>query len=109
MIQVIFGFAGEKVLIKVDNHNVIFGSTQNGAQMATIEGIRLDYAGVCREHPDLETHDDWRGEAIKRFKKKIKSLKTEEEIADYLIEDLSKFGYTPEQKQKNGSRPEVIK
>ena len=108
MIQIIFGFGSEKVLITIRDKDIRFGNTSFGSQMTSIDGLSLDYSGVCHEFPDLESHDDWRGEAIKRFKEKIENFDSEDEIADYLIEDLKKFGYIPEQKQKNGWRSEVI-
>jgi len=108
MITIIFGFASDKILITIRGNDIRFASTQFGAQEANIAGIKLDYAGVIREHPDLETNEDWREIAIERFKEKIKSYHTEEETAQYVIEELRKFGYQPEQKQKEGFRPEKI-
>ena len=109
MITLLFGYAGDKVLITVDGVNVYFSSTAYGAQKATIDGLDLNYEGVCREHPDLETNPNWKGIAISRFKEKIKKMETEQQRAKYLIEDLSKFGYIPEKQQRNGFRPTKIK
>jgi len=109
MIQIIFGFANDKVIIIVDGNNIRFGNTSFGAVTANIDGLRLSYEGVCREHPDLELNENWHEEAIKRFKEKIKSYKTEEEIVQYLIEDLKNYGYIPEQMQRKGHRPVKLK
>ncbi len=108
MITILFGFGGEKVLVTVDGTQVWFSSTEFGAVKAPIEGLKLNYNGVCREFPDLETHPDWNGIAIVRFKEKLKKYINEEERADYIIEDLKKYGYIPEQKQRAGFRPVKI-
>jgi len=109
MITLIFGFASDKILITIDENSVRFGNTSYGAVTANIDGLKLDYNGVCREHPDLETDDEWQTKAALRFKEKIKSLKTEEEKAQYLIKDLRNHGYIPEQMQRKGHRPEKLK
>ena len=109
MITVLFGFASDKILITIRGNDIRFASTAFGAQEASIEGIKLDYAGVIREHPDLEVSEDWKEIAIERFKAKIKSYHSEEETAQYVIDELKKFGYIPEQKQREGFRPEKLK
>ena len=109
MIQVLFGFASDKVLVTVSDKEVWFSHTGYGAVKAPIECLRLDYIGVVREFPDLELDSDWQKIAISRFKQKIKTFSTEDEIANYIISDLRKFGYVPEQKQKDGFRPQKIK
>lgn len=109
MIDLIFEFGGDVILIRINGGQVTFSNSQFGAVYAPIEKLQLNYNGVCREFPDLETRTDWREEAIKRFKDKIKSFKNEDEIAEYLIEDLRKKGYVPKYKQKSGHRKEVIK
>lgn len=109
MIRILFGFANEKVLVTINGNQIYFSSTAFGSVKAPIEGLKLDYEGVCREFPDLELKENWEQEAIKRFKNKIASFNTEEEKADYIIEDLRKVGYIPEQKEKEGFRPRRIK
>lgn len=105
MIEIIFQFGGEIILVKIEGNNVYFGNTTYGARMATIDGIKLSHAGVIKEFPDLEDDENWREEAIKRFKEKIKSCKKEQEIADYVITDLKEHGYIPKRLQINGKRP----
>ncbi len=109
MITVLFSFANEKVLITVKGNKVYFSSTAMGAVESTIDGLKLDYPGVILEFPELKGKDNWREEAIKKFKEKIKQLPTEQDKIDYIIYDLEKFGYIPEQIQKGGFRPEKIK
>lgn len=104
-IKLMFGLANEKILVTIDDKQVKFANTQFGAQETTIDGLQLSYEGVVKQHPDLKDVSNWREVAVKRFKQKISKMKNEEEISKYLIKDLSKFGYVPEQKQKNGHRP----
>lgn len=109
MIEVILYFGPEIVIARVVGRTVYLGSQRNGAMLATIDGMKLSRAGVEREFPDLKGKDNWREEAIKRFKEKLKTFSSEDEVANYVIEDLRKFGYTPKYKQKAGFRPERIK
>lgn len=109
MIQVMFDYAGEKILIIIKGNQVYFGNTAFGSQTATIDGLKLDYKGVCREFPDLETSKYWRQEAIQRFKEKMETLNSETLIMDYLINDLKRFGYVPLYFQREGHRPQKIK
>lgn len=105
MIDLIFQFGSEIILVKVDGTNIQFGNSGQGNKLATLEGLRLNYNGVVREFPDLETDPEWRSKALIRFKDKISKFRNENEIADYLIEDLRKFGYLPKLKQRAGFRP----
>jgi hypothetical protein len=93
----------------VKGNSVSFGNTTYGGQMATIEGLKLSRSGVIKEFPDLEGNDNWKIEAVKRFKEKISSLKTEDEVCKYVISDLIKFGYVPFRKKKQGFRAEAIR
>lgn len=106
MIDILFQYLNDLVLVRVDGNHILFGNTMYGKQMATIEGLKLDYAGVCRQFPDLEMKDDWRQEAIKRFKKKLVTFKTEKQKVDYVVEELFPHGYKPLKIQKKGFRPE---
>ena len=104
MIDLIFHYSNEVVLIKIQGHQVTFGNTIKGNMMADISGLRLDYNGTIRQFPDLEMNLNWREEAIKRFKDKIKELDKEEAIADYVIYELKTKGYLPKLKQIAGHR-----
>ena len=109
MICLLFDHFQEKVLVEINGNNVWLSSTTQGPVKAKIDNIKINYKGVVKEFPDLENKDDWREEAIKRFKLKIQSMANEEQVARYLIDDLKKHGYIPLYKQKPGFRPEVIK
>ena len=108
MIDLIFNFANEVVLIKIAGTQITFGNTAFGARMASLKGLRLDFHGTIREFPDLEGEIDWREKAIERFEKHIGSLNGEDAIADYIIKELRSKGYSPQLKQKAGFRPVKI-
>ena len=105
MIGVIFDFAGEFVEVVIDGTNCLFRTKQFGGALAPIDALRLDKKGVIKEHPDLKDNEDWRKEAIKRFKEKMKDYNNEKERMEYIINDLKKFGYKPLVIQKAGFRP----
>jgi hypothetical protein len=65
MIGVLFDFGGEKIEIRIDGVACLFRTQQFGGAFATIDGLKLDYKGVCREYPDLELAVDWKVQAIK--------------------------------------------
>ncbi|KKN56541.1 hypothetical protein LCGC14_0571190 [marine sediment metagenome] len=108
MITILFDFVNEKVLITIEGEKVYFSQTNYGSVKSEIDGLQLDRDGAIREFPDLENDINWRVKVIERFKQKIKEFATEEDRADYLIFDLRKYGYVPEQIQKEGFRPRKI-
>ena len=108
MIGVRFQYGSENIDVGISNSNVFF-RTSSSPQFATIEGLRLDKKGVEKEFPDLKDNENWRLEAIKRFKEKIKSFENENKQIQYIIDDLSKFGYIPLYLLKDGYRPIKLK
>lgn len=109
MIGVIFQLASEHIQVNIDGTNVLFRTNSTNGQWATIDNLQLNYAGVLKEHPDLKDKDDWKQQAINRFKDKIKNMKTEKERVDYVISDLEKFGYKCLATQRSGFRVERFK
>ena len=109
MIDLIFYFGSEVVFVRVQGTSVYMASGSNGNQMATIDGLQLSKSGVIKEYPDLNTHPNWKQEAIDRFKAKLRQLSSEQAIANYVIEDLKKHGYIPKYKQVAGFRREILK
>lgn len=95
MIDIIFEFNGEIERVVVKGNIVMFGNNSFGSKMTTIDGLRLDYSGVIREFPDLELEDEWREIAIQRFKKHIKDMISEKDVALYVVDELRKFGHIP--------------
>ena len=108
MIDVMFYYGTEVILVRIKDRNVFFATSTYGGSFTTIEGLKLSKSGVIKEFPDLKDNDEWRKEAIKRFQKKINSFETEEQIYDYTISELKKFGYVPKYKQRLGWRREKI-
>lgn len=109
MIELMMKFGSEVILVVIRGNSVSFGNTAYGGQMSTIEGLKLDKKGVIKEFPELKDNSNWRSEAIIKFKEKIKSMKGEEEVCNYILEDLKKFGYVPWKKKLQGRRVEPIK
>ena len=109
MIDLIFYYGQEIVLIRVNGHTVTFASGSNGNKQSTIDGLKLSKVGAIKEHPDLKDDEQWKEKTIERFKEKIKSLNSEMERVKYIIDDLKKFGYIPRYIQRAGHRPMKIK
>lgn len=109
MIGIIFKFGFERVEVRIDKTNCYFRTGQFGGALVPIDSIKIDKAGSIKEHPDLADRTDWKEETIKRFKEKLKELKTENERMKYVIDDLSKKGYEPLYIQRDGYRPQKIK
>lgn len=105
MIDLTFFYGSELVIVKIEGNNIRFGTTTYGAKLANIEGIKIDYSGTIRQFPDLKDDLDWRKKAIERFKAHINTLSNENEISDYMIEELKTKGYKPHLKQVKGHRP----
>lgn len=108
MIELIFYYGQDIILIRVNDHKVTFVNSSFGAFETTIEGLKLSQSGVIKEHPDLKGNPNWREEAIARFKEVLHAFTTEEAIANYIVEDLKKYGYIPKWRQKQGFRKEKI-
>jgi len=104
MIGIIFDYTGEKIEVRVKDDLVLF-RTSSFPSFTSINGLKLDKKGVIEEFPDLKDKENWKEEATKRFKEKIKQMKSEEERIQYIIKDLTKYGYKPLFLQKEGFRP----
>ena len=105
---IVFRFANELVEVRVDGFNCLFRTSQFGGAFAPIDALRLDKAGVIREFPDLKDEEDWREQALTRFKEKIKTYATEKLRMEYIIQDLKKYGYIPLYWQEQGFRPKKL-
>lgn len=108
MIDLFFNYLNEYILVRIEGKKILFGNTSYKGQMATIEGLQLSKEGAIKEFPELKDRTDWREEAIRRFKDTIEQLPSEEDIAQYIINDLKKYGYIPKLKQRQGFRIEKI-
>ena len=104
MIDLLFYFGNELILIRIDKNVVLFGNTQYGNRLASIDGIKLNKEGSIKEFLDLKDDSKWKEKTIQRFKEKINKFNSEKEIAKYIIDDLKKFGYVPKAMQVMGHR-----
>jgi hypothetical protein len=104
MIGVIFSYGTETVEVRIEGSSVFFRTSQSH-QFSDIGGIKLSKTGVEKEFPDLKDNKDWQEIARNRFKDKMKKMNSEDERADYLVNDLIKYGYKPKYMQKSGFRP----
>ena len=109
MIGLIFQLGPEIIEVRVDKNNIQFRNNQSNGMFTTIEGLKLNKVGVIKEFPDLKDNEEWQSIARQRFKDKIKTMKTEMERANYIVEDLKKYGYKPMYRQRQGFRVERIK
>jgi hypothetical protein len=109
MIEVIFYYGSEVILVRITGKKVEFGNSLYGNKLAVIDGLHLDKSGTIKEFPDLKDRKDWKQEAIKRFKEHINKMNNEEEISNYIIKELKTKGYIPRYKQIKGFRPIKIK
>ena len=109
MIEIIFYYGSEVILVRITGNKVEFGNSMYGNKLATIDGLHLDKEGTIKEFPDLKDRSDLKKEAINRFKDHISKMKNEDEVTDYIIKELCSKGYIPKYKQKNGFRPTKIK
>ena len=109
MIGLIFQLGPEIVEVRVDNNNILFRNNDSNGMFTTIEGLKLNKVGVIKEFPDLKDNENWQNITRERFKEKIKTMNTEMERANYIIEDLKKYGYKPLYIQRKGFRVEKLK
>lgn len=105
MIGLIFIMGSEILEVRIVANQVLFRTP--GSAFATIDGLNLKKSGVIKQFPDLTDKEDWKDQAIKRFKQKIKQMTSEKETMNYIIEDLHSHGYKIKAKQIAGHR--VIK
>lgn len=107
-IKCVFKLGGDIIEVIYGNEGLIFYDVSSGVA-TTIEGLKLNRTGVIKEFPDLENDSEWRKKAIDRFKEKVKSFRTEEEVISYIQLELTKYGYQALYKQKAGHRVTKIK
>ncbi len=108
MIGIIFQFGAETIEVRIQENSILF-RTSPLSGFVNIDRIKLNKNGVIREFPDLKDNEDWQKIGRERFKEKIKKMETEREKADYIINDLKKYGYVPLYEQRQGFRPKKLK
>lgn len=105
--ELLFRLATETIAVKIQGTNVYFFTEQTGfRQAAPLEALKLSPHGIIKEHPDLKDKPlgEMREEAIRRLKRHLRTLGTESKIADYLIDDLGKFGWILTKRSRDGFR-----
>ena len=110
MINLYFEREHKKVIITINGKMLLFAEIKGNQTYATsIDGLKFDQEGIIKEFPDLKgvPYVEARAEAMRRFKEKIIKMKNEEEIKDYITNDLKEYGYVLKVSQKAGFRPEV--
>jgi len=108
MIGIIFELANELTEVRVNGNEVLFKNNLFDG-FVPIDNLGISKEGVIKEFPDLEDKENWKEEAINRFKEKIKSMSSEIEAINYIREDLQKYGYKPIAIQREGFRVQKIK
>jgi hypothetical protein len=109
MIDIILYYGTEIVFVRISGYQIKFATSTFGNRWTDISGLKLNKAGTLKTFPDLIDREDWKQEAIKRFKEHVQSLRNEEEICTYVCDELRKCGYIPKYKQKASFRREIIK
>jgi hypothetical protein len=112
VINLIFQRKTELHGIKINGNSLQFYTPQgNICRYTTIEGLKLNVAGILKEFPDLKGKPvrQIKKIGIQRFQEHIKKLKSENQVKNYLIKDLGKHGYKLKVEHRAGFRPKVHK
>ena len=112
MRDLVFEFGTELIAIQINNKQLQFCKLQGGVhKYAPIEGLKLSVSGILKEFPELRNKpkEEMRKIAIKRFKTHINTLTTEEQIQEYLKNDLAKHGYKLRYLRRAGFRQKKVK
>jgi len=105
--ELTFQLADEVVVVKIEGRSVLFNtSTTNFQQFLPIDYLKMPVSGILKEFPELEgmPPKEMRLEAISRFKENIKKLNNENEIKEYIIDELVGVGYTHRKTKQKGWR-----
>jgi len=95
----------------VGNRIISFATLHQGLTMySTIDGLKFSKVGMLKSFPDLKDLDfaEMKKEAMKRFKQKIKEMKTEQELHAYIVDDLKNHGYVLYKTEKKGFRTNKV-
>lgn len=107
MINITFQLGTEFISIKIEGNSLFFMDANSG-QVTTLEGLNINKPGVLKEFPDLENEVEWRKIAIERLKEYMRKIESEKEKMNYIIGELSKWGYKPLFYQVAGFRVKKI-
>jgi len=107
MIDLIFQKGIKLSAIRINGSDLLFAEMKGMARYYTnLEGLKLDPNGIAKHYPDLADlpYPIMQKRALERFRKKIKEMKNEDEVKDYLISDLAEHGYKIRKIMKQGFR-----
>ena len=98
-------------IIKIDGNHIQYGKMfQSNLMFMSVDKLKFQYSGILKEFPDLDDMPEIEAQIIahERFKQKVDNMRNEDEVYDYVILELKKFGCIPKYKQKKGFRKEKI-
>lgn len=104
MIGVVFQFGNEIVEVRINGGELYFRTSTFGSQFVPLESLKIDKSGALKDNPDLKDDIEWRMKAINRLKDKVKTLGSDRKRAEYVINDLKRYGYIPMYMQEAGHR-----
>jgi len=107
MIDVMFQKGSDLAWVRIQGNTLKFSKVKGGYLLwSNIDRLKFGVAGVLKEFPDLKGKENKEILEIgkERFKEHISKMKTEDEIRDYIMKDLSSHGYKPKYHMKKGHR-----
>lgn len=111
MILISFTEDNQLGIIKIDGNHIQYGKIFQGNLMfMSVDKLKFKYNGIIKEFPDLKDKQEYEAQLIahERFKEKIIGMRNEDEVYEYVLSELKKFGCVPQYKQKKGFRKEKI-
>lgn len=103
----------EVAIVKILNKSLYFGKiTQGIPYWLPLEKLNLGVEGIIKQFPDLEgkPYNEIKQEGVKRLKEHIKTMKTEEEIKNYVINEVEVWlGAKAVVITRPGFRPQLIR
>jgi hypothetical protein len=110
--ELTFMMANEIIMVRIAGHNITFANEfTNFTTFVPIDLLILSKQGILKEYPDLKDtpEGELKGMACKRFKEHIKTFKTDNEIMDYVIFELGKYGWELKKTRREGFRDVKVK
>ena len=109
MINILFQQQEKTIAVKIEGSHLTFATLSGYSKnmYAPIDGLNLDPSGILQEFPELKDLSiaEIKKEGIKRFKEKMSRFNSENEVKDYVINDLGKYGFKFVMYQRPGFRP----
>lgn len=92
-----FAFGTTLIKIKIENKEVTFASSALGLNsFVPIEKLIMmgNIQGILKERPDLMDlpEEEIKAEGVKMFKEKLSSMKTQEEVKNYILMEMESQG-----------------